>query len=154
RFGHADGVGELHLAHIGQAGRDHVLCDIAGHVRRRAIDLGRILAGERAAAVGAAAAVAVYDDLATGEARVAVRAADDEATSGVDVVLGFLAPELRALGLDDRLDNLVDDRALEAIVDIVVAIEQLATLLVLGGDDHRAKRDGRVAVVFDGDLAL
>ena len=79
RLGDADRVGELHHAALGQAGRDDVLRDVARHVAGRAIDLRGILARERAAAVRRRAAVGVDDDLAAGDAGVAVRAADDEA---------------------------------------------------------------------------
>ena len=58
---------------------DDVLGDVAGHVARRAVDLRGVLARERAAAVTAAAAVGVDDDLAAGQAGVALRSADDEA---------------------------------------------------------------------------
>ena len=78
RLGDADGVGELDLAALGQAGGDDVLGDVAGHVGGGAVDLRRILAAEGAAAVPAHAAVGVDDDLAAGQAGVAVRAADDE----------------------------------------------------------------------------
>ncbi len=74
RLGDADGVGELDLAPLGQAGGDDVLGDVAGHVGGRAVDLGGVLAAEGAAAVPAHAAVGVHDDLAAGHARVAVRA--------------------------------------------------------------------------------
>jgi hypothetical protein len=85
RLGHADGVGELDLAAIGEAGGDDVLGDVAGHVGGGAVDLGRVLAREGAAAVAAHAAVGVDDDLAAGEARVAVGAAEDELAGRVDV---------------------------------------------------------------------
>ena len=51
RLGDADGVRELDQALIGQAGSPQVLGDVAAQVASRAVDLGRILAGERAAAV-------------------------------------------------------------------------------------------------------
>ena len=54
RLRNADRVGDLHLALARQACRDDVLRDIACRIRGGAIDLGRILAGERAAAVRAA----------------------------------------------------------------------------------------------------
>ena len=95
RVGVADGVGELHLALLGQAGRDDVLGDVAGHVRGRAVDLGRVLAAEGAAAVPAAAAVGVDDDLAAGQAAVAVRAAVEEAAGRVDVAADVVVVELR-----------------------------------------------------------
>ncbi len=88
RLGHADGVGELDFSARGQAGSNHVLGDVAGHVAGRAIDLRRIFAGERAAAVTAHAAVGIDDDFASGEAGIAVRTADDEAAGGIDVELG------------------------------------------------------------------
>ena len=83
----ADRVRELHLALRGEPGRDDVLRDVARRVGSRAVDLRRILAGERAAAVRRRAAVGVDDDLAAGEARVAVRSADLEAAGRVDEVL-------------------------------------------------------------------
>ena len=74
----ADRVRDLELAAVGEPGRDDVLRDVARGVRGRAVDLRRILARERAAAVAGRAAVGVDDDLAPGEAGVAHRAADHE----------------------------------------------------------------------------
>ena len=95
----ADRVGDLHFAAIGQAGRHDVLRDPSRRVRRRTVDLGGIFSGERAAAVTRHPAVRVGDDLAPGQAGVALRAADDEASGRVDVdarVLGRAAtPESR-----------------------------------------------------------
>ena len=79
----ADRVGDLDLAAVGEAGGDDVLRDVARRVRGRAVDLRRILAAERAAAVPADAAVRVDDDLAAGQPGVAHRAADDEAPVGL-----------------------------------------------------------------------
>jgi hypothetical protein len=79
RLRHADRIGQLDRAALGEARRDDVLREIAGDVGRRTIDLGRILARKRAAAVRGSAAIGVDDDLAAGEARVAVRPADLEA---------------------------------------------------------------------------
>src|SRR5690606_16535012 len=78
RLGDADGVAHLHLAAVGQAGGDHVLGDVARGVGGGTVDLGRVLAGERAATVAGPAAVGVDDDLAAGQAAVAHRAADHE----------------------------------------------------------------------------
>ena len=66
---HADGVGELDLAARGQAGRDDILGHPARRVRRRAVDLGRVLAAEGAAAVAGHTAVGVDDDLAARSGR-------------------------------------------------------------------------------------
>ena len=81
----ADRVGDLHLAAVGEPGRDDVLGHVAGRVGGRAVDLRRILARERAAAVTGRAAVGVDDDLAAGQAGVAHRAADHELAGRVDV---------------------------------------------------------------------
>src|SRR5579883_1179328 len=62
----ADGVGNLDLATIGQSGGDDVLGDPARGVSSGAIDFGRILTGERAAAVASHPAVGIGDDLAAG----------------------------------------------------------------------------------------
>ena len=72
----ADRVGDLHLAAVREAGGDDVLGDVACRVGGRAVDLRRILARERPAAVRRRAAVGVDDDLAAREAGVAHRAAD------------------------------------------------------------------------------
>ena len=80
----ADRVGDLDLAAIRQVGGDDVLGDVARRVGRGAVDLGRVLAGEGAAAVARHPAVGVDDDLAAGEAGVADRAADHELAGRVD----------------------------------------------------------------------
>ena len=85
RLGDADRVGELQGAALGQAGGDDVLGEIARGVGGRAVDLGRVLAREGAAAVRRRAAVGVDDDLAPGEAAIAVGSADVEFAGRVDV---------------------------------------------------------------------
>ena len=88
RVRHADGVGELDLAAVGETRGDDVLRDPARGVGGRAVDLRAVLAREGAAAVTAHAAVGVDDDLAAGQAGVAHRTADDEAAGRVHVDLG------------------------------------------------------------------
>src|SRR4051812_31513573 len=56
RFGNANRVCELHHAAFRQACRNDVLRNVARHIAGGPIDLGWILAGERAAAVGSRAA--------------------------------------------------------------------------------------------------
>ncbi len=73
RLGDADRIGELDGAAVRETRGDHVLRQIARGISGRAIDLGRILAGEGAAAMRGRAAVGVDDDLAAGEAGIAVR---------------------------------------------------------------------------------
>ncbi len=144
RLGNADGVGQLHFAAIGQAGGDDVLGHVAGHVGGAAIDLGRVLAAERAAAVPAPAAVGVDDDLAAGQAAVAVRAADDELAGRVDVVLDLAVDQV---GRQQRLDDLVDDELRES---------RFASRPARAASRRRPCRSApaSVAVEFDRDLAL
>ena len=104
RLGDADRVRELHFAPPRELGGDDVLRDPARRIARRAIDLRRILAAERAAAVPAHAAVRVDDDLAAGEPGIALRTADDEAPRRVDVILR--SSSLRSSAGIDRLDHL------------------------------------------------
>ena len=85
RMGHADRVGNLDLAAVGEPGGDDVLRHVAGGIGGRAVDLRRILAGEGAAAVRRGAAVGVDDDLPPGQPGVPHRPADDELAGRVEV---------------------------------------------------------------------
>lgn len=53
RLCNADRVGELDLAALCQACRNDILCNPAGSIRAERLNLGRVLAGKRAAAVTA-----------------------------------------------------------------------------------------------------
>ena len=141
----ADRVGDLHLAAVGQAGRDDVLGDVARGVRGRAVDLRRVLARERAAAVAGHAAVGVDDDLAAGEAGVADRAADHEAPRRVDEeVLAQLLLVVEVLR-QDRLDDVLPQ---------VLGDQRLGALAVLGGDQQLLDLDRAAVEVADRDLRL
>src|SRR6202521_4808807 len=143
RLGDPDGVSQLDLDALGNAGGHQVLRDVAGHVAGGTVHLGGVLAGEGAAAMASDTAVGVDDDLAAGQAAVALRAADDEAAGGVDVEDGALVQQA---GRDGGADHLLD----HGMVDLVVA--DLG--IVLGGDDDRMRPHRAVAFVFDGHLAL
>ena len=97
RLGHADGVGQLHLAAIGQAGRDDVLGHVPGHVGGAAIDLRRVLAAERPAAVPAPAAVGIDDDLAARSGR-SRRAGRRRRTGPVGLMWYLMSPSTRSVG--------------------------------------------------------
>ena len=143
RIGHADCIRELHFHFVREARGDEVLGDVARHVACRAVDLRGIFSRERAAAVTSAAAVRVDDDLAAGEAGVALRSADHEAAGRVDVEDGVA---IEQLGRHGRLDHLLDDRFAQiGVADV---------RRVLRGDDDRAGADRTLAVVLDGDLRL
>src|SRR6516225_7947381 len=104
---HADRVSDLHLAAVGEPGGDDVLRDPARRVRARAIDLGGILAAERAAAVAREAAVRIDDDLAAGESGVGGGAALGERARRIHehAVMPSLREELR--GDDPREEHVV-----------------------------------------------
>src|SRR5690606_24701427 len=142
-LGHADGVGHLDLAAVGQAGGDDVLGHVAAGVGGGAVHLGRVLAGEGAAAVAGHAAVGVDDDLAAGQAAVAHRAADDELAGRVDVELGVLVQQFGRQGV---LDDQLHDRFLQVILaDFRV---------VLRGQHHGVDAHHLAAFIAAGDLAL
>src|SRR5690606_36182633 len=126
-----------------EARRDDVLGDVAAGVGRGPVDLGRVLAGERAAAVTRRAAVGVDDDLAPGEAASAHRAADLEAAGGVDVVLRAPAQPLRG---QHRLDDLLLHRLAQLV--------EPDARLVLGRQHDRVDRHRLVVLVHEGNLAL
>lgn len=94
---------------------------------RRAVYLRRILARECAAAMCAATAVGIDDDFATSKSRVAVRTADDELASRIDMQDIVVADKCgeRVVGafqtsLDTRnkdcADVLADLRGIDAVV--------------------------------------
>ncbi len=140
--GDADGVAELEGAAVGQAGGDDVLGEVAADIGGGAVDLGGVLAAEGAAAVGRRAAIGVDDDLAPGEAAIAVGPADDEVAGGVDVDLVFGGhPAFRQGAFDQRQQARLDRGLVHAF-------------LVLGGDHHRGGGDRLAVDVAQGDLAL
>src|SRR5439155_26810968 len=79
-----DRVCDLRLAAVGETGRDDILGHPPHRVGPAAVDLGRVLPGERPAAVPGHPAVGVDDYLAAGQASVAHRAADLEPPGRVD----------------------------------------------------------------------
>ena len=89
------------------------------------------------------AAVSVDDDLAPRDARVAHRAADDEAAGGVDHPLHIRRAQL---GGNDLVDDL--------FVDGVAQLVGCDAVVVLGGDDHRADLVRPAVLVLDRHLAL
>src|SRR5665647_3713863 len=73
RLGNANGIGNLNLALPRQPRSHNIFGHIAGSVSGRAIHLARVFAAERATAVRAGAAVGIDNDLAPGQAAVALR---------------------------------------------------------------------------------
>src|SRR3984957_2522100 len=133
-----NGVSELNLSARSQTGRDDVLGNVAAHVSGAAIYLRRILAAESAAAVPAHATVAVNNDLAPGQSRVALRAADDEAPGGIDEKLRLL---VQHGGGQDFLNDFLDDESLDFLMFDIGGM--------LGGDDHVDDAHGLAVLVLD-----
>src|SRR5215218_1044005 len=146
---HADGVSDadrirdLDLAAVGQAGRDDVLRDVARGVGGRAVDLARVLAGERAAAVAGHAAVGVDDDLAPGQAGVADRPADHEPARRVHQQRPAQLVRVIQVGRQDRDDHVLPQ---------VVRDQLLGALAVLGRDQDALDGHRTAVLVADRDL--
>jgi len=121
----SDSVGELDEAAAADARLDEGLGDPAGVVSGRAVDLGGVLSGEGTSSVGSPSSVGVDDDLTSGQSGITVGSSDDEASRGVEHVLGV---GVQVLGRDDGLDDVLH----EVLLDLLVG----DTILVLGGDEH------------------
>src|SRR5262245_36384903 len=149
RIGDADRIGDLDSAALGYAGGDHVLGEVARRVGRGAVDLGRVLAREGAAAVRGVAAVGVDDDLAAGEAAVAVRTADYEVAGRVDEEIGWA---LRHPAVRQRRGDRVLDHVLDHARRVLLAVAGLRIVL---GRNHDLGAADRLAVdVLHRHLAL
>ena len=127
---HADRVGDLQLAAPCETGGDDVLGHPPAGICGRAIDLGRVLAREGAAAVARHPAVGVDDDLAAGQAGVAHRAADLEAPRRVHEheVAAAHRRVVEQLGRDRDPYHMLQDARAELV--------HLRSAAVLRGDDH------------------
>src|SRR6185295_2458645 len=68
----ANGVGELNFGARGQARGYDVFRHIAAHIGSAPIDFGRVLAAEGSASMPSHAAVAIDDNFASGQSRVAL----------------------------------------------------------------------------------
>ncbi len=139
---HADGVGNLHLALVGQAGRHQVLGHVAGRVGGGPVDLRGVLPGERAAAVAAVTPVGVHDDLAAGQTGIAQGPADLEVAGRVDEDLGLAVDQV---GRDHLADHVLGDVG----HDLRVLHGR-----VLGRNHHGVHAGGLAADVLHADLAL
>jgi hypothetical protein len=142
RLRDADRVGELDRAALGEPSGDDVLGEIARGIGGGAVDLGRVLAGEGAAAMRRGAAIGVDDDLAAGQPGIAVGTADDEAPGRIDVEVILVAhPALGQRRKDERADDLAHFGLLELGA-------------VLRRDDDRGGAHRLAVDVLQADLAL
>ena len=153
RGGDADGVRDLQLAAARKPRGDDVLGHPAAGVGGRAVDLGRILARERATAVAGHAAVGVDDDLASRQSGVAHRPADLEHPRRVHEheVRAAQRRVVEQLGGNRGAHDVLHDRGSQ--------LAHVRPAPVLRGDDDALDADGlghalRVAAVAHGDLRL
>ncbi len=131
-----DRVGDLQLGAASETCCDHVLRNPAHGVCGRTVDLRRVFAAERAAAVAARAAVGVDDDLASGQTGVAHWPADDEGACRVDEELSLTADEFGAL------EHRPNDLALD--VGVQLGLRDLP--FVLRGEHDGLDADGAVVI--------
>src|SRR5699024_4699646 len=115
----------------------------ARRIRSRAVDLAGVFAAERAAAMARVAAVGIDDDLAAGQAGVALGAAHDETAGGVDVVFGALVHHFGG-------DDVGDDLALD--VGVQLFLRNFGA--VLAGDDDGVDAHRLAVLILHRDLAL
>jgi hypothetical protein len=88
-LGDSDGIGDLDQAAASELRGNEGLSDPTNSVSGRAIDLGGVLSGESTASMGTPTSIGINDDLATSETSISVRASNDEAARGVQVVDGL-----------------------------------------------------------------
>ena len=98
-----NGIRELDLASIRQAGCDDILCDPAPHVRRAAVHFARVFPGKSATAVPPHSAIRIANNLAARYPCIAFRTADDKSASWIDQVGRlFIQPFCRHHFLDEK----------------------------------------------------
>ena len=155
RAGHADGIGQLDQDFIGYAGGYQVLGDVTGHVGGAAVHLGRVLAAEGSAAVRPLPAIGVHDDLAAGQAGIAVRAADDEFPGGVHVE-GEIPVEQGGRLVGKQGLHPGEDDIFHIGADPRKHILVRGEFVVLGGQDDGMNAGGTagLSVIFNGVLAF
>ena len=143
RLRHADSIRKLDLTTPGESRRNNVLSEVARHIRRAAIDLGRVFPGKRAAAVACIAAVGVNDDLPSCQSGIARGAADHKSAGRIDVQFCRFIDHARRQDVTyDLLRNVFPQR-------IHVHIR-----FVLARNDDRGDPPRRLVLIYDGDLRL
>ena len=109
RTRHANGIRQLQRAALCHTGRHDVLGQITRRIGRRPVHLGRIFARKRAAAMRGRAPIGIDDDLAPGQARVAIWPTNHEFSGRVHMPFsGIGDPAVRQCFADVRRDNLFD----------------------------------------------
>ncbi len=94
------------------------------------------------------AAIGIHDDLASGQAGIAHRTADNKTTGWVDINLGVLIHQFRR---NDSLDHVFQNVRLNAIVADFFVIQLVG---VLAADNDSVDANRLAVVIFHGYLAL
>src|ERR1700736_1174679 len=108
RFRVTDCVSKLDLALRCESGCNHILRDPTSHVSCAPIDFARILSGKCATTMSSHSAVAIDNNFSTGQASVALRAADNEVAGRIDEKLCFGGQHFFR---QNFFDHLFDDEA-------------------------------------------
>src|SRR6185503_3458016 len=106
RLSYANHICELNFTTVGQLRRDDILGNVARHISSAAVDLGRILSRECAAAMAPHTAVSIDDDFSPREPAIALRSADDEASGRIDMEDRVL---IQIVGRNYRLNHALDN---------------------------------------------
>ena len=87
RTGNTDGIGDLNSAFVGKTCSNNILCYVTSCIGCTAVNLGRIFAAECTAAMRSCATVGINNDLASGQAGIAMRSTDDKTSGRSDMKL-------------------------------------------------------------------
>ena len=134
-MGNADGVGQLDLTLVSQSGRYNILSNIAGCVGCRAVYLGAVLSRECAAAMACRSAIGINDDLASGQAAVAVRAADHKTSGRIDEKFCIL------------IYHICRDNGIKYILPDICVNLLLCHVLIMLSREHHCIQTGRTSVL-------
>ena len=137
RLGKANGVAQLHLALIRQAGENDILGDVARHVCAAAVRLGGVLAGKRATTVACIAAIGIRNQLSSHQTGIAGRAADDKPAGRVDKELRSVIHQLSG----KRWQNDVADNVGAQLIDT-------HAFALLRGNDNGVNAPEAVVLIF------
>ena len=150
-----DGIAHLHKHLVGNAGSHHVFSNIASSICRRAVHLRRVLTREGTTAVSPFSTIGVDNNLATRQTCVAMRSANDELSSWIDVINDVVVEEGERL-LVALLFHTGDENLLHVTLDLLqhgfVVVHEF---IVLSRNHNRMNAlRNTVIAILDGYLTL
>ncbi len=130
-LGNTDGVGKLDRAAISKIGGNDILGEVARCIGGRAVNLGRVLAGECATAMRSGTTVGIDDDLATRQTRITIGPANDELARWIDVPVAVccnwkIAERITNVRLNNRTDLLESQLASRCCVERTIWVTSAA----------------------------